>query len=166
LPEEDRAELIAALIAANRRYQQATDILDQATADLLGVNRTDARCMDVLHERGPLSAGELAEAAGLSPGAVTTVIDRLERAGYAQRLRDAHDRRRVLVEVTALTRERAEHIYGPLLERSGPLFRDLSEQHLRLVRRFLEHAGELQRSRAKELESESRAGDEAGRAER
>ncbi|HYP47257.1 MAG TPA: MarR family transcriptional regulator [Thermoleophilaceae bacterium] len=146
-----RAELIEALIAANRRYQQATDMLDQATADMLGVNRTDARCIDVLHQRGPLSAGELADASGLSPGAVTTVIDRLERAGYARRLRDEHDRRRVLVEVTELTNERAAAIYGPLVERSGPLFSDLSDQHLRVIRRFLEHAGELQRTRAEEL---------------
>jgi len=58
------------------------------------------RFLDVLQEREPLTAGELAVEAGLTTGAVTTVLDRLERAGYALRVRDTHDRRRILVELT------------------------------------------------------------------
>jgi hypothetical protein len=55
-------------IEANRRYQRATDTIDQVACELLGINRTDARCLDVLDQRGRLSAGELAVEAGLSPG--------------------------------------------------------------------------------------------------
>ncbi|MEY2515964.1 MAG: hypothetical protein QOJ89_3322, partial [bacterium] len=61
----------------------------------------------------PVSAGRLAEASGLTTAAVTAVIDRLEKAGYARRLSDPTDRRRVLVELTPLARERAEVIWGP-----------------------------------------------------
>ena len=78
----------------------ATDRFDHAVADALGVNRTDMRCMDMLEREGPLPAGRLAEAAGLTSGAMTTALDRLERAGFVRRVRDREDRRRVLVELT------------------------------------------------------------------
>src|SRR3979490_3402685 len=88
------------LIYEVRRSQAATDRFDQAVADAIGLNRTDMRCLDVLSREGPVTAGRLAEATGLTSGAMTTALDRLERAGYARRTRDATDRRRVLVEAT------------------------------------------------------------------
>src|SRR3954471_7460715 len=108
MSNEISQELVSALTAANRRYQQGTDALDQAASELLGINRTDARCIDIVLLRGRLTAGELASAAGLSPGAVTTALDRLERAGFARRARDPDDRRRVLVEPTDQMAELAE----------------------------------------------------------
>src|SRR4051794_1476360 len=88
-----------------RRSQLATDRFDQAVADALGVNRTDMRCLDVLEREGPVTAGRLAGSTGLTSGAITTVIDRLERGGFARRLRDPGDRRRVLVELAPDIRE-------------------------------------------------------------
>ena len=126
MSNEISEELMGKLTAANRRYQQGTDALDQAASELLGINRTDARCVDVILLRGRITAGELAQAAGLSPGAATTAIDRLERAGYARRARDPEDRRRVIVEPTDLIAKRSEEIYGPRRmsvappSRSGP----------------------------------------------
>ena len=88
------------LISEIRRSQNATDRFDQAVADALGLNRTDLRCLDILEREGSVTAGRLAQATGLTSGAMTTALDRLERAGYARRVHDASDRRRVLVEVT------------------------------------------------------------------
>ena len=88
------------LIDEVRRSQEATARFDQAVADAIGMNRTDMRCLDVLEREGPITAGALAEATGLTSGAMTTALDRLERAGYARRVRDRGDRRRVLVELT------------------------------------------------------------------
>src|SRR3954452_16148019 len=114
MSNEISEELVSALTAANRRYQQGTDALDQAASELLGINRTDARCIDIVLLRGRLTAGDLAVAAGLSPGAATTAIDRLERVGYVRRARDSGDRRRVIVEPTERIGELAEEVYGPL----------------------------------------------------
>jgi len=87
---------------------------DALAAERLGVNRTDLECLTIIERRGGLSAGELAGESGLTTGAVTGVIDRLERAGYAARVPDPADRRRVLVEVTPAFYDRAREIWGPM----------------------------------------------------
>src|ERR1700749_3793347 len=97
-PERER--LYDELSGEVRANQRATDVVDELVSQLLGVNRTDARCLDILDERGSMSAGDLAEASRLTTGAITAVIDRLERAGLAQRVPDPADRRRVLVDLT------------------------------------------------------------------
>src|ERR671932_2481021 len=101
-----KRELFTELLSEVRMSHNATDRFDQAVADALGVNRTDMRCTDVLEREGPVTAGRLAEATGLTTGAITTVIDRLERGGFARPLRDPDDRRRVRVDLTPEARER------------------------------------------------------------
>jgi DNA-binding MarR family transcriptional regulator len=157
MSNEMSEELVAALTAANRRYQQATDALDQAASELLGINRTDARCMDVVLQRGRVTAGELAQAAGLSPGAATTAIDRLERAGYARRVRDPDDRRRVIVEPTEKTVKLAEEVYGPLRDSGVVLMQRFSERELRRITEFFEGAADIQLERANEVRAQLEA---------
>ncbi|MBF6332960.1 MarR family winged helix-turn-helix transcriptional regulator [Nocardia transvalensis] len=70
-----------------------------ATGKLLGLSASDRKCMDTLRRLGPVTAGAIAEHTGLTTGAVTGLVDRLERAGYARRVRDPRDRRKVLVEL-------------------------------------------------------------------
>jgi len=128
-----REELIRQLIAEVRASQVATDALDQAVAERFGLNRTDARALDVLDQHdGPITAGELAQAMHLTTGAITSVIDRLEKAGWAKRVRDPEDRRRVLVEVTAKVARMGDAIYGTLDDVIAT-FPDYSEEQLRLL---------------------------------
>ncbi|MGW6447717.1 MarR family winged helix-turn-helix transcriptional regulator [Lentzea sp. NPDC055074] len=84
------------------REQSALTVMFHArVAEQMGLSATDEKCLDLaMRAEGPLTAGRLADLSGLSTGAVTGVIDRLERAGYVRRVRDPHDRRKVLVEVT------------------------------------------------------------------
>jgi DNA-binding MarR family transcriptional regulator len=152
-------------VAANRRYQQGTDALDQAASEWFGINRTDLRCMDVVLQRGRLSAGELATAAGLSPGAVTAALDRLERAGYAVRVRDTADRRRVLVEPTESAIDGAEQVYGPLREAGSSVIERFSRPQLAAIADFLERAADMQLSRATQLREQlEREGPMSGQA--
>src|SRR5437588_10284820 len=99
-PPPERRRLCEVLSDEIRANQRATDVVDELICQLLGINRTDARCLDILDQSGSMSAGDLAEASRLTTGAITAVIDRLERAGYARRVPDPSDRRRVLVELT------------------------------------------------------------------
>ena len=107
-----RDELIREFIAAIRASQTATDTFDHSVADYAGLDRTAYRCLDILDQEGPMTAGRLAERARLSPGAMTALLDRLEKRGFARRTRDTKDRRRVLVEVTPELRQMAAELYG------------------------------------------------------
>lgn len=119
-----------------REYQRATDALDDAVAERFGVNRTDLRHLDLLFD-GPLSAGQLAERSGLSPAAMTTLIDRLEKKGYVRRARDRHDRRRVFVALTDQARTTAWELYGPLAQDGEQLLDGYTDEQLALMRDFL-----------------------------
>ena len=143
-----RSDLIGALIWEIRATQAAVDAVDDAFADYLGVNRTDARCLDILERDGPMPAGELARAVGLTTGAVTAVLDRLERAGYARRTRDSEDRRRVLVEVTPKVRRAAEEIFDVGNPKAfEDFFADYSDRDLQLLIDFHRHNREMNAER-------------------
>jgi DNA-binding MarR family transcriptional regulator len=140
--EETRQRLIEELTAAVRDYQRGVDAVDDAVARRLGVNRTDLRCLDVLFD-GPQSAGQLADEAGVSPAAMTTALDRLERAGYVRRIPDPDDRRRVLVEVTPLARQAAWPLYAPLADRTTEFLSPYDDEQLALMRDYLRASIEL-----------------------
>jgi DNA-binding MarR family transcriptional regulator len=114
------------------------DALDEAVAARFGLHRTDLRCLEIVARGGPLSAGALAEQAGLSTSAVTSVIDRVERSGDLRRLSDPRDRRRVLVEVTELGRRRGRTAFSGLQEATDQLLRRYSPGELRLLDGFVE----------------------------
>jgi len=143
-PSPERLQLYRELGDEVRANQRATDAVDELLADIIGINRTDARCMDILDQHGSMSAGDLAEASRLTTGAITAVIDRLERAGLARRVPDPSDRRRVLVEPTDKAYEPMRRLYLPMAE-------GYSEQDLRLILDFTRRGRELQERHAEWL---------------
>ena len=136
-PQETREALTDGLFEEWRLLGAANDIADQAVADYLGINRTDARCLEIIERLGGTTAGRLARESGLSTGAVTTVLDRLERSGLARRTSDPADRRRVLVEITPAARKANEALYRPLVEAAGEQMLRYSDEELALLREYL-----------------------------
>jgi DNA-binding MarR family transcriptional regulator len=134
-----------------RLQQIASDKMDDAFCRLAGINLTDGRCLDLLDVHDGLTAGELAEAASLSPGAVTTVLDRLEHMGFITRTRDEADRRRVLVELTPKARELAYSAYGPISGYARDYIEQLTDDEIETISRFLKVAVEVNERRAREL---------------
>ncbi len=128
MSKRSRNELIPEFIAAIRASQTATDAFDHAVADYVGLDRTAYRCLDILDQEGPMTAGGLAERARLSPGAMTALLDRLEQRGFTRRTRDTKDRRRVLVEVTPQLRRMAAQLYGTPDEGADALAAYTNEQ--------------------------------------
>jgi DNA-binding MarR family transcriptional regulator len=124
----------------------------------MGLNRTDLRCLDVLDQRGPLTAGQLAGAMHLSSGAITTLVDRLERAGYARRVRDTADRRRVVVELTPKLHAAASP-YEALFHGTVRLLENRTDAELELMIDFLEQGRDMVE---RELEQLERAADDRG----
>lgn len=148
-----REELLARGIRQVRLFQVASDKMDDAFCRKVGINHTDGRCLDLLDVHDGLTAGELASAAGLSPGAVTTVLDRLERMGLVSRTRDEIDRRRVLVTLTDEARRLAWEVYGPIAEYARPRLDELSDDELVVILGYLELATEVNERRAREVSS-------------
>ncbi len=156
IPDE-RMQLMERLGTAVRSGQRATDVVDDLICQLLGINRTDSRCLDILDEYGSMSAGDLAEASRLTTGAITAVIDRLERAGYARRVPDPSDRRRVLVEPTPRAREAAiELMVTPMAELVIPHMDRYSDEQLRMLTDFSELGITLQEQHAEWLRARLR----------
>ena len=165
-----RDELIQEFIAAIRASQTATDKFDHSVADYVGLDRTAYRCLDILDQEGPMTAGRLAERARLSPGAMTALLDRLEKRGFARRTRDTKDRRRVLVEVTPELRQMAAELFGTPDEGAQALAAYTNEQ-LEFLIGFLRGNTAYQEERMRRLEelkareaSEARAAGTAARA--
>jgi DNA-binding MarR family transcriptional regulator len=135
-PVSARRQLINNAAAEARIQQTAYDRFEDAAAAYVGVNRTAMRCMDVLDQAGQLTPGEIAVQTGLTSGAVTAMLDRLERVGLVQRQPDPSDRRRVIVRLTDKSRQLTSEIYGPL---AGEIteFERYSDDELRLIADFL-----------------------------
>jgi DNA-binding MarR family transcriptional regulator len=143
-----REELLQALGHAVRANQRATDAVDEAATQALRLNRTDGRCLDIMDQHGQMSAGELARQSGLTTGAITAVIDRLERIGYVQRVADPSDRRRVLVGPTQKARKDSWELFGPLADAIRPILSGYTDEDLQLLIDFHRMSREVQERHA------------------
>lgn len=151
-----KRQLIADLITAFRAGGNQDNAFENLAADRLGVNHTDLHCLNAIENAGGLTAGELAAAVGLTSGAVTGVVDRLERAGFARRVPDPADRRRVKVEVTAEFYARAERIWGPLAaEWEASLANGFTAAELTRITEFLRLTNEVGKRHLERLAQES-----------
>lgn len=151
-----KADVIADLGLAFRREQNRSQAFDELAAARLGINLTDLRCIDIIEQRAGdaagggdggatagITAGELAAEAHLTTGAVTAVLDRLERAGYARRVPDPADRRRVRIELTATVGQAAAEIYGPRGQAFHELFDRYTTDQLELLLDVIERSIEV-----------------------
>jgi DNA-binding MarR family transcriptional regulator len=98
-----------------RALSTVQDRLDQYAMHRFGINRTDLRALDLIGQAGVISPTALAVALGMSTGATSTVLDRLEKAGYARREPDPDHRRRTLVRQTPRAEELGEEIFAPVI---------------------------------------------------
>jgi len=150
-----RQELIGRFSLAIRASQNISEAFDEHVAARLGINRTDMRALDILDQRGPMSAGALAEAMHLSSGAITTLVDRLERAGWAQRRRDPEDRRRVLIEPGSRLGQEIEAFYMPLFHGTAKLLEAHSDGELLAMIDFMEQGRVMVEGELRRLEAEA-----------
>ena len=128
---------------ALRALSTEIDRLDQAAADRYGLNRTDMRALDITGRAGPLAPTELARLLGFTTGGVTTVLDRLERAGYIRRQPDPADRRRQVVQITEATAARDREVFGGLIRQTSDLLATYTDDQLAVIDDFLTRARQL-----------------------
>lgn len=133
-----RDVVIERFATLGRQLSQATVLFHAQIAEHVGLSATDHKCLDLaVQAEDPLTAGQIAELSGLSTGAVTGVIDRLERAGFVRRVRDPHDRRKVLVEVSRGSLARYGNAYGGLWSALDSALEGYTEDELKAVERFV-----------------------------
>src|ERR1039458_1712534 len=140
---EERKRSLEELPRALRTFLSASDAFDEALGNVLGLNATDVRCVDLLDQYGTMTAGALASVAGLSTGAVTFLLDRLERAGFVRRRRDVEDRRRVHVELVPFARTRISELHTGLAEAWRTSAQQFSLSDLQSIIAFLQEGAKL-----------------------
>ena len=150
-----REEIIQAIVEKFKEMSIETIMFHQAVADVLGLHITDHKCLDLIHRFGAMPAGRLGELTGLTTGAVTGIIDRLEKAGYARRTNDPKDRRRTIVEPTRNRKleRKIEMIFMPLHERMHKLLSSYSESELAFLLDAMTQFIEQTHKESKELRS-------------
>ena len=151
----EREEIIRDIVEKFKEMSMETILFHQAVADVLGLHITDHKCLDLIHRFGAMPAGRLGELTGLTTGAVTGIIDRLEKAGYARRTNDPKDRRRTIVEPTRNRKleRKIEMIFMPLHERMHKLLSSHSESELAFLLDAMTQFIEQTHKESKELRS-------------
>jgi DNA-binding MarR family transcriptional regulator len=151
-PNQDSKEaLIGRLMLAMRRSSAAGVLHGQAIARQVGVNSSDLECLDLILLNGPSTAGDIARRTGLTSGAVTGLIDRLERLGLVERMADAQDRRKVLVRVREDKIAPIGALFAPMEKSMNALLAGYSREELKTLLDFVERAGEFMLARVAEL---------------
>ncbi|QIS10152.1 MarR family winged helix-turn-helix transcriptional regulator [Nocardia arthritidis] len=146
-----KQQLIEDLMRAVTDLKNASGIADQAISDSLGLNRTDARCLSCLIIRGPMTASELAETAGLKPGALTFAVDRLQKAGLAHRTSDQQDRRRVIVTASDQARQLADQVWEQTITDTQTQLSNYTSSQLQLLTEFVRQQVDQQQQLAQRI---------------
>ena len=135
-----REALITALERAMRTSSAQGVLFSQAVAARLGITSSDLECLDIIYLNPRVTAGELAVATGLTTGAVTGVIDRLEQAGFARRERDPTDRRKVFVCALPAVERRIAPLYRSLQQTVTAELAGYTDKELALLLDFFTRA--------------------------
>ena len=147
-PKFARRSLLQKLSNLGRALSTQTVFLHQAIAQTFGLNATDTKCIDLIltHPGEPITAGWLSATTGLTTGAVTHILDRLEKRKLIERVRDARDRRKVFIQV------RAESLapFGPRYEAMGQAFMAVADRYkdeeLQVICDYMERNLEVSRA--------------------
>jgi DNA-binding MarR family transcriptional regulator len=151
--QEGKAELVRRLMLALRRSSAAGVLHGQTIARQAGINSSDMECLDLIIMSGPSSAGEIGRRTGLSSGAVTGLIDRLEKLELVERVADPNDRRKVLVRVREDRIGPIASQFTPLETRMQALLAGFSREELSTLLDFTERSSEILLERVAELNS-------------
>lgn len=141
--QERRAALISQLIVLGEMASTETALFQQAAAAKYGLGITDMKALSVLFREGPMTAGHIAQRLSLTTGAVTSVIDRLERRGVVRRTPDPKDRRKVIVTIDYEALASGENVYRSMGEAFAGLHETYSTEQLEFLVRYHQKSIEL-----------------------
>jgi DNA-binding MarR family transcriptional regulator len=152
-----RAALLQDLEHAMRRSSAQGVIFGQTVATSIGISGSDLECLDFLILEGRVTAGRLAEVTGLTTGAITGVVDRLEKAGLVRRERDASDRRKVFIAVVPENIAKVGRFYEHMHRSMLKLWEGYSDAELQLLLGFATQGYEKMLAATEELRATVKA---------
>ncbi|MFF7366957.1 MarR family winged helix-turn-helix transcriptional regulator [Streptomyces tricolor] len=132
-------------------HSNAAVMYHAAISARMGLSPVEEKTLDLLQRSGALSAGELGEVTGLAPASVSGLIDRLERKGFARRVKDPQDRRRVNVEIDPGVETRFTPLFAPFAARMADLYAEYSDTELTVILDFLHRSAGIQREATRAL---------------
>jgi DNA-binding MarR family transcriptional regulator len=138
-----KQKLASGVILKARDYSSNTTLFHQAIADRLGINPTDMKCLDLIAMHGSASATQLATYAGLSTGATTALIDRLEGKRLIERHPHPQDRRVVVLTMSRVAKNKLESLFESLARSMETLMASYSERELKLLDDFFGKASSI-----------------------
>lgn len=162
MPRADSCHDSEAMVTAGRSLGQASAMLGHAVAERLALHPTAWECLSLLLEHNSLAAGQLAELSGLTTGAITGLVDRLEAAGHVRRQSDPDDRRRVIVELVPSAVREVMPLFEPMLADMEELHSRYTEQEMAAMVECLEGAADVLRRHALRIRAETAARRTAG----
>jgi DNA-binding MarR family transcriptional regulator len=139
IPKKNRSEIVENLDWRLRNLSTSTVLAATTIARKAGMGPNELKCAEILVRLGPMSAGELAEKAGLSTGAITGIVDRLENAGWAKRIPDSKDRRRVIIQPGPQDTEVMAGLYEGHMKSLNELVENYSDNELLLITDFIDN---------------------------
>ena len=147
-----RRDLAMQVIRAAREYSIGTVLFHQAVGHVIGVNVTDMKCLDIMTLKGSASPSELAKRTGLSTGATTAMIDRLEKAELIERRPHPTDRRGTTLVLTKKATRMLPAMFGSLARAMEILVLGYSERELKILADFFSKVGVLWREEREKLQ--------------
>ncbi|YAF98277.1 MAG: MarR family winged helix-turn-helix transcriptional regulator [Nodularia sp. CChRGM 3473] len=134
----ERSELLSANLQLGRELSARTLMFHAAIAERVGLSATEHKALDLLGRAGPLTAGQLAELTRLTTGAITGLIDRLEKVGFVRRERDPSDRRKVVIyPVMEKIEAEIAPLFASMSQQMEKLLSDYSDEELAIIQDFV-----------------------------
>ena len=140
---EHRKSLMDQMQQLGQESSTETALFHQAAAATYGLGITDVKTISALQQEGSMTAGQLSQQLNLTTGAVTNIIDRLERRKIAQRTPDAQDRRKVIVAINPLTLATMDNVYSSMGQSFQALLAHYSTAELEFLVRYYQATIEL-----------------------
>jgi DNA-binding MarR family transcriptional regulator len=150
-----RPELAAALLVAGREMSARIILFHQALVGQFGLNATDHKCLDIAKHEEVITAGRLAELTGLTTGAITAALDRLERAGFARRERHSEDRRKVVVRVLPEGQKKLAPFFASFAQSMARMHENYTAAELALLLDYQKRCIHVLKAHAKEIKNKA-----------
>jgi DNA-binding MarR family transcriptional regulator len=150
-----KRELVTQVIRDAREYSIGMVSFHQAVGRILGLNVTDMKCLDVMTMKGSATPSQLAEQTGLSSGATTAMIDRLEKAGLVERHPHPNDRRGTVLLLTKQAMQKLPLLFESLGNAMLVLISGYSQRELAVLADFFARASVLWQDEREKLQARS-----------